>query len=208
MNSLASGINWRRDFSSVMSLNNMHVARRRDWSDGMPLVLLGPGGVGKSTLGRALSKRLGWELIDLDALFCEKIGNIGDVIADSSYDHYRAANLDLAERRFEEISAPAIFVTSSGFLSAPQDSEDFARASSLAQRGYGITLLPSLDIERATEIVVARQLKRGFGLVEEQEQRKFRQRFPIYLALGDALVVSTEEPESIAEAVITALGLL
>jgi len=190
-----------------MTLNNMHVARRRDWSDGTPIVLLGPGGVGKSTLGRGLSKRLGWELIDLDALFCEMVGNIGEVISGSGYDHYRIENLNLAERRFEEISAPAIFVTSSGFLSAPQDSEDFARASRLAQRGYGITLLPSLDIGRATEIVVARQLKRGFGLVEEQERRKFRQRFPIYLALGDALVVSTEEPESIAETLIATLGL-
>lgn len=190
-----------------MAANNMHVARRREWTDAKPLVLLGPGGVGKSTLGRALSQRLNWELIDLDILFCETVGNIGEVIAVSGYDYYRLENLNLAERRFDEISAPAIFVTSSGFLTAPQDSEDFARASRLAQRGYGIILLPSLDIERAAEIVVERQLRRGFGFIEDQEQRKFRQRFPIYMALGDALVVSTDQPESIAEAMITALGL-
>ncbi|MBU1306769.1 MAG: AAA family ATPase, partial [Alphaproteobacteria bacterium] len=30
------------------------------------MFLLGPGGVGKSTLGRALAQLLGWPLIDLD----------------------------------------------------------------------------------------------------------------------------------------------
>jgi shikimate kinase len=70
-----------------------------------------------------------------------------------------------------------------------------------------VTLLPSLDIDRATDIVVARQLTRGFGFVQSSEERKFRQRFPIYQTIGDALVVSTADAPAIADDLITTLAI-
>ncbi|MDV3251737.1 shikimate kinase [Devosia sp. BK] len=185
----------------------VYINCRRPWQAGETLVLLGPGGVGKSTLGRELSRRLGWALIDLDELFCSVIGNIGEVIAQKGYDHYRAENLALGERCFADLKSPAIFVSSSGFLAAPPDSSDFTRAAALVEKGYGVTLLPSLDIDRATDIVVARQLTRGFGFVQSSEERKFRQRFPIYQTIGDALVVSTADAPAIADDLITTLAI-
>lgn len=174
---------------------------------GEPLILLGPGGVGKSTLGRALAEELGWKLIDLDTLFCSAIGMIGEVIADKGYEHYRAQNLSLAERCMAGVSEPTVLVTSSGFLAAKSLSDDLARATHVVACGYGVTVLPSLDIEKATEIVVARQLRRGFGFTADSERRKFQQRFKIYRPLGDMLVVSLADPAITARAVTARLQL-
>lgn len=170
-------------------------------------MLLGPGGVGKSTLGRELAAALGWPLIDLDLEFCERIGVIGPFIAAHGYERYRADNLALAEQLLGDAPAPAIFVTASGFLAAAPGSDDRRVASRLAATCYGVTLLPSLELEHATPIVVARQLTRGFGLERQNEERKFRERFAIYRESGDMLVCSVAPPQTIAASVIARLGL-
>ena len=104
------------------------------------LFLIGPGGVGKSTVGALLAQAMSYPFIDLDV--CPEI------------------------------------VASNRLL--------------VRQSGYSILLLPSEDIDIATRIVVARQLMRGFGLVREKEEMKFRQRFREYCALDDCRVVSSE----------------
>ncbi|MFC0013396.1 shikimate kinase [Devosia nitrariae] len=169
------------------------------------IFLLGPGGVGKSTLGRELAKRLSWPHIDLDLEFCESFGEIGGFIGTHGYERYRAENLDLAFSLTASIDRPTLFVTSSGFLAARAGTRDYAQARQLVSTGYGLVLLPSLDIEIATPLVVARQLSRGFGLERATEDRKFRERFDIYRREGDVLVVSMEPPDQIASAVEQAI---
>ncbi|OEO30937.1 hypothetical protein VW23_018845 [Devosia insulae DS-56] len=186
----------------------IHLEMRRAWRPGKRLMLLGPGGVGKSTLGRALAQELDWPLIDLDLEFCERIGVIGPFIAAHGYERYRADNLALAEQLLGDAPEPGIFVTASGFLVAPPGSDDRIRAERLVATCYGVALLPSLDLERATSIVVARQLTRGFGLERQSEERKFRQRFAIYRESGDMLVCSVARPETIAAGVLGRLGLV
>jgi shikimate kinase len=177
----------------------------RPWRSGETIFLLGPGGVGKSTLGRALAGRLDWPLIDLDLEFCEQIAEIGRFIRENSYEAYRAENLLLAQRLVAAAEGPMVFATASGFLAAAPESSDYAQARALVGTGYGITLLPSLDIDHATELVVERQLKRGFGLEREGETRKFRERFGRYRGEGDMLVVFAAPAEDVARAVQAAL---
>lgn len=185
----------------------VHIEMRRPRRQRERLMLLGPGGVGKSTLGRALAEVLGWSLIDLDLEFCERIEVIGSFIGTHGYERYRAENLALAERLVGEASLSAIFVTSSGFLAAAPGTDDRRRADRLLASGYGVALLPSLDIDIATSIVVERQLTRGFGFQRESEEQKFRERYGIYRETGDMLVCSVSAPDQIAAAMLTSLGL-
>ncbi|MGV8954877.1 MAG: shikimate kinase [Cypionkella sp.] len=171
------------------------------------MVLLGPGGVGKSTLGRELARQLGWPLVDLDLEFCDRLAVIGDFIAEHGYEVYRAANLALAQDLLASRSAPMVFVTASGFLVAAPGTEDYHQSRRLVATNYGVTLLPSLDLDMATAIVVERQLGRGFGFVRQTEERKFRDRFATYHGEGDTLVVSTDTAAAIATALIAATGM-
>jgi shikimate kinase len=188
-----------------MALNPIQIECRRPWRNDESIVLLGPGGVGKSTLGRELARLLGWTLIDLDFAFCDEVGVIGPYIAEHGYARYRAENFALAERRWADRNSSVVFVTSSGFLAGKPGSIDEARARRLVAQGYGISLMPSLDIDKATAIVVERQLLRGFGLHQNSEESKFRQRFPIYRDSGDMLVVTVAGPAAVAEAIKEAL---
>ena len=185
----------------------MQVFRRREWSDAIVLFLIGPGGAGKSTLGNALSTHLGWSLIDLDLVFCEQIDIISPFIARHGYECYREENLQLAERLVASTSGSAIFVTSSGFLAADQQSSDYQNAKAVIATGYAVTVLPSLDVEQATQIVVARQLSRGFDFTRATEEPKFRTRFAIYKDEGDAQLIGVAPAPEMAATLVRELGI-
>ncbi len=167
------------------------------------LFLIGPGGVGKSTVGALLAQALGYRLIDLDSQFCEQILNIREYIQRDGYESYVRENAALCARLLaENPDEKRVVVLSSGFLATDVCPEIVASNRQLVrQAGYSILLLPSEDIDIATRIVVERQLARGFGLAREKEEAKFRQRFKEYRGLADCWVISSEKPERVAERV-------
>lgn len=181
------------------------ITMRRTPSAAEHIFLIGPGGVGKSTLAAAMAPRLGRPLLDLDLEFCSRVGIIGPFIAAHGYHAYRQANLDLALELTQALAEPTVFVTASGFLAAEPQSDDCQRASALVATGYSIALLPTLDLVVATHIVVDRQMQRGFTLDRAGEIEKFRHRFHIYRDAGDMLVVSTQPASQTAAAVVAAL---
>lgn len=167
------------------------------------LFLIGPGGVGKSTVGMLLAQAMNYRFIDLDSEFCEQVLNIRQYIQRNGYERYVRENAALYSRLLTpNPHEKRVVVLSSGFLSTDVCPEIVAGNRQLVRQcGYSILLLPSADIDIATRIVVARQLTRGFGLVREKEEMKFHQRFREYCALADCRVVSSEEPERVAELV-------
>lgn len=178
---------------------------RRPYLPGEHIFLIGPGGVGKSTLGAELARMLAWPVIDLDLEFCDRLGIIGPFIVANGYETYRRENLQLATSLVASLTQPTIFVTASGFLAAAHDSADYRQASALVDTGYGVTLLPSSDLATATEIVVDRQMSRGYTSDRAGEISKFERRFGIYRDKGDMLVLSTAPPDETARAVIERL---
>ena len=60
------------------------------------LVLVGPPGAGKTTVGRVLARRLGVEFIDIDALIVERAGkSISDMFVQDGEDAFRALERQL-----------------------------------------------------------------------------------------------------------------
>ena len=169
-------------------------------SDPKIIFLIGPGGVGKSTTGEILSKLIGYDFIDLDEQFCEKYGIIGKFIKDRGYSEYCFKNSELFYDILECIAGNSVFALSSGFLVH----EGFSflisgHKKSIRKIGKSILLLPSESMEESCDIVVKRQLNRGFGLDAKKEKEKFLKRFPRYKKLGDIKIFSHESPEIIAE---------
>lgn len=166
----------------------------------MRIFLIGPGGVGKTTCGEILANLLGYSFIDLDVEFCKRFENVGNYISNYGYEKYC---LDNSKLFYEILSQPLenfVFSLSSGFLVH----ENMAlltlkHKQTLKDQGISVLLLPSEALGESEEIIVRRQLSRGFGLEENREKTKFVQRYPIYKELGDIKIFSQAKPEVIAE---------
>lgn len=172
----------------------------------MKIFLIGPGGVGKSTSGKILAQKLGYELVDLDMKFMNQVGHIGSFIESFGYEKYAYRNSKLFYSLLASSNENAVFILSSGFLVHKGLEELISKhARVLKTNGISILLLPSKDINEAIEIVTKRQINRGFGLVEEHERRKIEERYIKYLKFGDIKIFSQDKPEIIAEEMFNSL---
>jgi len=166
----------------------------------MKIFLIGPGGVGKSTCGTILADLLGYNFIDLDAEFCERVENVGDYIKKLGYEKYCFENSKLFYEIIDQHLENFVFSLSSGFLVHEDlDNLTLKHKQSLKDLGISILLLPSKSLEKSADIVVDRQLSRGFGLKEDREKTKFIQRYSIYKELENIKIFSYDKPEIIAE---------
>lgn len=165
----------------------------------MKIFIIGPGGVGKSTCGKILANLLGYNFIDLDMEFCKRVENVGDYINKFGYEKYCFENSKLFYEIIGQHLENFVFSLSSGFLiHENMDELTFNHKQTLKAQGISILLLPSESLEESADIVVQRQLSRGFGLKEDREKTKFIQRFPVYKKLGDIKIFSYNKPEIIA----------
>ena len=165
----------------------------------MKIFIIGPGGVGKSTCGEILANLLGYNFIDLDVEFCKRVENVGSYISNKGYKKYCLENSKLFYKILSQHLENFVFSLSSGFLIHENMEELILRhKQTLKELGISVLLLPSESLDEGVEIVVKRQLSRGFDLKEDREKTKFIQRFPIYKKLGDIKIFSHEKPEIIA----------
>ena len=166
----------------------------------MKVFLIGPGGVGKSTSGKILAEKLGYELVDLDLEFMNRVGHIGSFIESFGYEQYAYKNSELFYSLLDNSNTNFVFVLSSGFLVHKGLKELVSKHSkTLKISGTSVLLLPSKDINEAVEIVVKRQINRGFGLKEEYERKKIEERYIKYSNFGDIKIYCHDTPENIAE---------
>ncbi|WP_255312428.1 shikimate kinase [Kiloniella majae] len=163
---------------------------------------MGPGGVGKTTVGTIAARRLNLPLIDLDTEFCEGINNIGQYIRNNGYEKYVIENSRLFTKQLSIQTRPSLFVLSSGFLATDTSPETLARNQKhIKQSGTSILLLPSLVPAEAAEIVSTRQMQRGLGLNPATETAKYLSRISTYQNFADHQIVSDKKPEEIAQEV-------
>ncbi|WP_420211183.1 shikimate kinase [Burkholderia aenigmatica] len=163
--------------------------------------LIGPGGAGKTTVGEIVAARLNWRFVDVDRCFLAAHGNIADFIRERGYAEYASHNVRLYEQLRRGMSAPTICAVSSGFMLYP---DDVAPAYPALRRdieadGFTALLLPSFDLERCANLIVARQVSRPYLHANEaDETRKIRARFPAFMRLNCKRFASDGPPEHVA----------
>ena len=84
------------------------------------IALVGLSGAGKSTVGRALAARLGWALLDTDALLVRNAGrSIPEIFAAAGEPHFRDLEAAALAQAFEQ--APAVVSTGAGIVLRPEN---------------------------------------------------------------------------------------
>ncbi len=171
------------------------------------IFLIGPGGVGKTTSGEILAKLIDFTFIDLDSEFIAQIGHIGYHIRNYGYDSYAENNSKLFFEILKDTDDRIVFAMSSGFLiSRSANPQTKRHLNAISEKGISILLLPDRDVKKSAEIVVKRQMSRGFNLNEERELEKYIKRHPIYAKYGDIKVYSHKSPKQIAEIMRTEIS--
>jgi shikimate kinase len=173
---------------------------RRRWSGCGNLLLIGPGGAGKTTLGGTIAPLIGLPLIDLDQEFSRRNGDIDAFIRGKGYQQYKLTNSALAEEVVSSASS-VLLATSSGFLTPENPEAALAANRRVLAASYSISLLPSRSLDRAVAIIVTRQLQRPFSRDRAREEEVARARVPLYAEAGDLVVFSDAAPRDVAQAV-------
>jgi shikimate kinase len=83
--------------------------------DPLSIALVGLSGVGKSSIGRLLAARLGWPLLDTDALIVETAGRtVAQIFAESGEPRFRDLEAAALQRAFSVI--PCVVSTGGGIV--------------------------------------------------------------------------------------------
>jgi len=171
--------------------------------------LIGPGGAGKTTSGEILAELLDRDFIDVDRMFLKRQGHIASFIDAHGYAAYARRNVALYSEVRAAIRTPAVIAMSSGFMTYPAmvDESYPAIRAAIERDPCTVLLLPSLDVNICVEILVPRQLARPYLDADEaHEERRVRERHPIFLELACQRYIGLEDPASVASRLAQMLG--
>jgi shikimate kinase len=165
---------------------------------GGSIFLVGPGSVGKTTVGPLVAAALGLRFVDLDGEFCASIALIPRYIADCGYPAYCEANASLAERIITSLG-DIVLATSSGFLAHNDCDDVVTRNRALIRRtGRSFLLMPSARRDEAARTVARRQVERWPEREYSVEYDVAERRLQGYVACADEVVLAHAAPELVA----------
>ena len=164
--------------------------------------LVGFMGAGKTSVGRALSRKLGWRFEDLDDRIQAREGRtIPEIFQGSGEAHFRRSEVDaLRELLGESVSSPVVAALGGGAFAQEEI------ASLLAQAGGTTIFLDASPEElwrRCASDVVERPLRRA----EAEFRELYEARRPRYLRAQMRIETQGHEIEQIVSAIVSGLGL-
>lgn len=166
----------------------------------MNLILIGYRGAGKSSVGRLLAERLGWDLISTDAEIVRKAGlPIPDIVQRFGWDHFR--NLESAVCRELADKDHLIIDTGGGAILRPENVDSLKATGSLVW----LTVEVRTIIERIGGDTQRPSLTGAKSFTDEVEE-VLRERQPKYQAAADHIVATDEK--SLSEVADTIMALL
>jgi shikimate kinase len=168
-------------------------------ADGPLIVLVGPPGAGKSTVGRALAERLGVALRDTDADIEQTAGKpIPDIFVDFGEPHFRT--LEQAAVRDALLEHRGVLALGGGAVTDPATRQLLA-AHRVVFLDVGLAAaVKRVGLDAPRPLLIGSPRARWRELME--------QRRPLYTEVATEIVTTDDRgPEEIAEAVLNALEL-
>jgi shikimate kinase len=145
------------------------------------IILIGPPGAGKSTIGNSLAKKMKVSFLDSDALIEKKLGKrIADIFVDEGEPYFRTQELVVLK---EVLESDAGVISLGGGAPISQDAQDILQAS-------GATLI-FLDIslgKAAARVGFNRDRPLLLGNPRAQWTELMNKRRPIYEKLAKAVI--------------------
>jgi shikimate kinase len=161
------------------------------------LYLLGFMGSGKSTVGRALADRLGWEFSDIDLEIEQREGHsIADIFAERGEETFRLIESEAVRRRATSIEAgnPCVVALGGGACVQPGNWEAIANS--------GVTIWLQCSFGRIRNRVL-QDATRPLANDAEGLERLFQVRLPHYQKSDYAIDADCDDPASVVGRILT-----
>ncbi|ATG14812.1 shikimate kinase AroL [Providencia alcalifaciens] len=154
--------------------------------------IIGPRGSGKTTIGKKLAEKTGYQFIDTDKLILERAGmSIADIVQQQGWNYFR----QLESQILASIeSQDAIVSTGGGIILAPENQQVMRENGTVIYlRSTPETLVKRLAAEPQAE---QRPSLTGKSLLEEIEE-VMTQRDPIYLSTAHHVIDANQSIDAI-----------
>lgn len=152
------------------------------------IVLVGPMGVGKSTVGRKLANAIGSNFRDTDTMFTKLHGPISDFFSKHGEKHFRVIEEQIVA---EAISVPGVVATGGGAVLSEATREKLKNATVVYLATDGTHMARRLS--QGSRPLLQNGLKDWTRIYEERK--------PIYAAIADVSIDSSGHPikQTVAE---------
>ena len=167
------------------------------------IFFIGPASVGKSTVAKLLAEELGYNFVDVDLAFCERIALIPDYIDTNGYVAYCQRNSELVDQLLLEYPTKTVFATPSGFLVHEQSPDLVAKHSMLVnENALSVLLLPSKDPHQTAELIAQRQKVRWPEINKQTEIERYIARHKKYKSYGKLKIVGLYSPKQTVDLIM------
>lgn len=163
------------------------------------IVLIGMPGTGKSVVGRALSRRLGYTFIDVDDLIVEQTGKtLPEILRTQGLEAF----LEIEGRIGEALQLENSVIATGGSMVLSEKAMENLRKN-------GVAIWLETPISRISERMPKNLTDRGIAALPGMTiQEIYEQREPLYAQYADLIVVSQEGEENTAHQVETMMNIV
>lgn len=169
--------------------------------------LVGPSCVGKTSVGELAASELDLPFLDQDDLVHSSHGNIPQFVQTHGYYEYARLNAVVAEEAIGEAASDVVMAASAGYLVHEGCDDVVERNLAFVRRvGIAILLTPSLDLDAAADVIIARHIKRYETPYPLTWREHGKARLRDYLKVADAVLVADGDPPAVAQAVVKNLS--
>jgi shikimate kinase len=160
------------------------------------IILIGFMGSGKSSVGRILADRLGYALVDTDALLEERAGApIAKIFREQGEPRFRALESEILQEVADR--SRSVIATGGGAPAYPPNRDFFTRGDAVFHLRVSLEAARERTGEGADRPLLAQE--------EGAVRRLYRGRQPVYEQLGDSVDTDGRTPSAVADEIMRLL---